>query len=118
MKLVYASRTGNVQKLIDRISAEDTLKIASGEESVKEDYILVTYTDGVGIIPPAVEKFLDANHANCKGVAVSGNSERHPNTFCFAADKIAEKYNLPIIAKFEKDGNASAEAAVKAALNA
>lgn len=116
MKLVYASRTGNVQKLTDRLAIEDTLKITSGEESVKEDFILITYTDGVGIIPPVVEKFLDANHANCKGVAVSGNSERHPDTFCFAADKIAEKYGLPILARFEKDGNESAEAAIKAAL--
>lgn len=116
MKLVYASRTGNVQKFVDRIGAADPLKIASGTESVKEDYILITYTDGVGIIPPAVEKFLDANQETCKGVAVSGNSERHPDTFCFAADKIAEKYGLPILAKFEKDGDASAESAVKAAL--
>lgn len=118
MKLVYASRTGNVQKLTDRISVTDTLKIESGEESVKEDYILITYTDGAGIIPPAVEKFLDANHENCKGVAVSGNSERHPDTFCFAADKIAEKYGLPILVKFEKDGDASVEEIIKAALQA
>lgn len=116
MKLVYASRTGNIQKLADRISAADTLKIASGEEVVKEAYILITYTDGAGIIPPAVEKFLDANHESCKGVAVSGNSERHPDTFCFAADKIAEKYGLPILVRFEKDGDASVEEAVKAAL--
>ena len=116
MKLVYASRTGNIQKLTDRISAADTLKIVSGEELVKEDYILITYTDGVGIIPPIVEKFLDANHGSCKGVAVSGNSERHADTFCFAADKIAGKYGLPILIKFEKDGDASVEAAIKEAL--
>lgn len=118
MKLVYASRTGNVQKLTDRISAADTLKIVSGEELVKEDYILITYTDGEGIIPPTVEKFLDVNHGSCKGVAVSGNSERHPDTFCFAADKIAEKYGLTILVKFEKDGDASVETTIKAALQA
>ena len=118
MKLVYASRTGNVQKLKDRIGAEDALKIASGDEAVKEDYILITYTDGVGIIPPAVEKFLDANHERCKGAAVSGNSERHPDTFCFAADKIAQKYGIPILVKFEKDGDASVEETIKAALRA
>lgn len=116
MKIVYASRTGNTQKLIDRISPADTLKIESGEESVKEDYILITYTDGAGIIPPAVEKFLDSNHGSCKGVAVSGNKERHPDTFCFAADKIEEKYGLPILIKFDKDGDASVEATIKAAL--
>lgn len=118
MKFVYASRTGNVQKLTDRIAPADCLKIETGAESVTENYILVTYTDGDGIIPPAVEKFLDANRENCKGVAVSGNSERHPTTFCFAADKITEKYGLPILAKFEKDGDASVEEAIKAALQA
>lgn len=116
MMLVYVSRTGNIQKLTDRILAADALKITSGEEAVKEDFILITYTDGAGIIPPAVEKFLDANHESCKGVAVSGNSERHPDTFCFAADKIAEKYGLPILVKFEKDGDASVEEIIKAAL--
>lgn len=118
MKLVYASRTGNVQKLIDRISAADTLKIASGEESVNEDYVLVIYTDGEGIIPPIVKTFLDANHESCKGVAVSGNSERHPDTFCLAADKIEKQYGLPILAKFEKDGNPSVEKTIKEALQA
>lgn len=118
MKLVYASRTGNVQKLVDRLAAADTYKIATGEETVQDAYILITYTDGVGIIPPAVEKFLDANHGSCKGVAVSGNSERHPDTFCFAAGKIADKYGLPILVKFEKDGDASVEAVLREALQA
>ncbi len=116
MKVVYISRTGNIQKLIDRISPADTLKIESGEESVKENYILITYTDGAGIIPPAVEKFLDLNNQNCKGVAVSGNKERHPDTYCFAADKIEEKYSLPILIKFDKDGDSSVDAIIKAAL--
>ncbi len=70
-KLVYASRTGIVQKPAGRLLAADTLKITSGEKAVTEAYILTTYTDGVGIIPPAVEKFLDTNHGGCKG-AVSG----------------------------------------------
>lgn len=116
MKLVYASRTGNVQKLVDRIAATDILKIDSGDETLKEDFILITYTDGVGIIPPSVEKFLDHNQTYCKGAAVSGNSERHPDTFCFAAEKIKEKYGLPILAKFEKDGDAAVEEIIKKAL--
>lgn len=116
MKLVYASRTGNVQKLVDRLAAAAPIRIVSGQETVEGDYILLTYTDGVGIIPPAVEQFLDANHASCKGAAVSGNKDRHEATFCFAADKIAAKYDLPILARFQADGDAAVEAILQAAL--
>ena len=48
MQLVYASRTGNVEKLISRLGIS-ALKIESGEEKVSGDYVLVTYTDGAGI---------------------------------------------------------------------
>lgn len=44
MRLVYASRTGNVEKLISRLGIS-ALKIESGEEKVSGDYVLVTYTD-------------------------------------------------------------------------
>lgn len=60
MKIVYASRTGNVQKLIDRLGV-DAVKITNGTEKVDGDYVLITYTDEVGIIPKAVEKLIDAN---------------------------------------------------------
>lgn len=49
-------------------------------------------------------------------MAVSGNKERHPDTYCFAADKIEEKYSLPILIKFDKDGDSSVDAIIKAAL--
>lgn len=115
MKLVYASRTGNVEKLVKRLGA-DALKITKGDETVDGEYILVTYTDGAGIIPPVVRKFLDANRDGLKAAAVSGNSEKHPKTFCGAADKIAEEYGVKILTRFEKDGDADAEAAIRAAL--
>lgn len=113
MKIVYASRTGNVQKLIDRLKIE-AVKITNGNEIVDGDYILVTYTDGAGIIPKAVETFLDGNREGLKAAAVSGNSERHPDTFCGAAEKLEEKYGTKIIAKFEKDGDDSVDEAIKA----
>ena len=47
MKVVYASRTGNVQKLIDRLGLEAT-KIEDGTEKVEGEYLLITYTDGDG----------------------------------------------------------------------
>ena len=105
MKIVYASRTGNVQKLIDRLGV-DAVKITNGTEKVDGDYVLITYTDEVGIIPKAVEKLIDANKDGLKAAAVSGNSERHPDSFCGAADKLSEK-----------DGDETVENSVKACYN-
>ena len=45
MKVVYASRTGNVESIISKLGIEDALKIEDGSETVEEDYILFTYTD-------------------------------------------------------------------------
>ncbi|MBQ9691068.1 MAG: class Ib ribonucleoside-diphosphate reductase assembly flavoprotein NrdI [Eggerthellaceae bacterium] len=115
MKLVYASRKGNVQKLIDRLDVE-ALKIVDGTETIDGDYVLVTYTDGQGILPPAVETFINAHKEGLKAAAVSGNEERHPDTFCAAADILAEQYGTEILARFNGDGDESVDAAIKAAL--
>lgn len=115
MQLVYASRTGNVEKLISRLGIS-ALKIESGEEKVSGDYVLVTYTDGAGILPPTVEKFIEENKGGLKAAEVSGNSQRHPDTFCKVADILADKYGCDVIARFETDGDASVEEAIKKAL--
>ena len=44
MKVVYASRTGNVESIISKLGIEDALKVEDGSETVEEDYILFTYT--------------------------------------------------------------------------
>lgn len=115
MKVVYASRTGNVQKLIDRLGIEAT-KIENGSEKVDGDYLLITYTDGKGIIPPAVDKFIAANKDGLKAAAVSGNKERHPDTYVGAADELKAKYGVEIVATFNKEGDEETDAAIKKAL--
>ena len=116
MKLVYASRTGNIEKLVGRLGISDAVKITSGDEVIGEPFILITYTDGNGILPAAVDKFVSANKADIKAAAVSGNKERHPDTFCFAANVLREKYGVNIITTFDKDGSEETEKAVKEAL--
>lgn len=115
MKLVYASRTRNVETLIERLGI-DAIKIKTGSETVDGDYVLVTYTDGIGIIPPAVEKFIEGNKAGLKAAAVSGNRDKHPDSFCGAADRIAEKYCVPILARFHREGDDTVDAAIMAML--
>ena len=116
MKLVYASRTGNVKKAADRLMAPDSVRILTGTETVNEDYILMTYTDGRGAIPAIVDLFLQSNAALCRGAAVFGNSDRHPDTFCGAADQIEAKYQIPIIGRMEYDGDPDTEMEIRSML--
>lgn len=102
MKIVYASRTGNVQSIIDQLD-NDALEISSGDEIVKEPYILFTYTDGYGDVPAEVEAFLESNGENINGVIVSGD-QGYGEAYCKAGDVIAEQYNVPCLYKVENAG--------------
>lgn len=102
MKVVFASRTGNVQSIVDRLSV-DALEITSGDESIDEAYILITYTDGYGDVPMEVETFLNSNGTNLKGVIVSGD-QGYGEAYCKAGDVIAEQYSVPCLYKVENDG--------------
>lgn len=104
MTIVFASRTGNVQKLINKLNITDAVKINDGTEKVNGDYILFTYTTGRGETPKPVADFI-ANNPGIKAVVGSGNSVRHPDTFNFAAKNISEHYNVPILAKVEGEGS-------------
>ncbi|MCR5527576.1 MAG: class Ib ribonucleoside-diphosphate reductase assembly flavoprotein NrdI [Lachnospiraceae bacterium] len=103
MKIVYASRMGHVEGIVKRLGITDALKIVDGTEKIDGDYVIFTYNDGQGMIPKIVEDFLAAN-PGVKAVVGSGSKERHAETFNFATDKIAAKYNVPIIAKLDMDG--------------
>ena len=76
MKYVYASRSGNVEELVHVLGLE-AMKIKDGTETMDQDFILFTYTDGRGVVPPVVTAFLKENHSYLKGVIVSGNMQRH-----------------------------------------
>lgn len=102
MKIVYASRTGNVQSIIDRLNV-DALEISSGTEMISEDYLLITYTDGYGDVPSEVEEFLNGNNSHLKGVIVSGD-QGYGEAYCKAGDVIAKQYNVPCLYKVENDG--------------
>lgn len=102
MKVVFASRTGNVQSIVDRLDV-DAMQIINGDENINEDYILFTYTDGYGDVPSEVEDFLVNNSANLKGVIVSGD-QGYGDAYCKAGDVIASEYNVSCLYKVENDG--------------
>lgn len=114
MKIVFTSRTGNVASFVDRLEL-DAVEIITGNETIEEEFVLITYTDGDGELPYVIETFLEENHAKMRGVAASGNVAWE-DSYCLAADVIHEKYNVPIIGKFEDDGTDADVEAVKSAI--
>lgn len=103
MQIIYASRKGHVEGIVNRLGITDAIKIIDGTEKFEGDYVIFTYTDGKGMIPKTVEAFLAAN-PGVKAVVGSGSMARHSDTFNFAAEKIAAQYHVPILAKVDLDG--------------
>ena len=73
---------------------------------IKEPYIFVTYTTGIGEVPIISQEFLRKNHNNMVGVASSGNMG-WGEMYGKSADIISKMYNRPIILKFELAGSKS-----------
>ena len=108
MFVYYDSKTGNVQRFIDKIKKErpewSFVKI-SGDMEILENGHLVTFTTNFGEIPDTTEKFLenDNNRKYIKSVSSSGNMN-WGTLFGKAADNIEEKYGIPVLMKFELSG--------------
>ena len=88
MQLVYANRTGNVEKLISRLGIS-ALKIESGEEKVSERCTSYIY-GRKGILPPTVENLAERKQGWIKGSSSQRNSQRHPDTFCKVANALLQ----------------------------
>ena len=108
MFVYYDSKTGNVQRFIDKIKKErpewSFVKISRDME-ISENGHLVTFTTNFGEIPSTTEKFLENenNRKYIKSVSSSGNMN-WGTLFGKAADKIKEIYVIPVLMKFELSG--------------
>ena len=108
MFVYYDSKTGNVQRFIDKIKKErpewSFVKI-SGDMEILENGHLVTFTTNFGEIPDTTEKFLEnENNRKCiKSISSSGNMN-WGTLFGKATDNIEEKYGIPVLMKFELSG--------------
>lgn len=99
--IAFASRTGNVRAII---SALNVANVEITQQLVMDQpFALCTYTDGLGAVPQIVEQFMERNYEYCIGVIASGNRNFGPN-FARAADCLAARYNIPIIAKLDLRG--------------
>ncbi len=104
MKILYFSKTGNIRKFCTKLD----LEAIEGTKStvMDDDYILITYTTGFGEVPKEVEGFLSSenNIKKLKYVCSSGNKNWGAN-YAKAADLLADRYNVPVLFKFELSGN-------------
>lgn len=110
MKIVYSSKTGNVERFVNKLKyslSNEFVKIPKSENQIEvnEDYVLITYTTGFGFVPNEVDKFLkySNNSKFLKAVIGSGNRNWGLN-FCKASINIAEQYNVPLLHNFELSG--------------
>ena len=103
MKIVYASRTGHVEILMNKLNINNPTRIMSGDEKVDEDFLLFTYTDGYGDIPAEFETFLEHHVSYIKGVIASGVTG-YGEAFAQSGNKISEAYNVPYLYKIENEG--------------
>lgn len=102
-KIIYYTVTGNITKFIKKLEHDNTALITEGLK-VDEPFVIVVGTINFGEVPLEVKKFLKENHEHLIGVVGSGNRNWGRN-FAKAADIISEKFNVPILLKFELSGN-------------
>ena len=108
MFIYYDSKTGNVQRFVDKVKKErpewNYIKISEDTDIENEGH-LITFTTKFGEVPEKTEKFMMRNNNKkyIKSVSSSGNMN-WGTLFALAADKISEKYNIPVLMKFELSG--------------
>lgn len=106
----FSSVSGQTERFVRKLDVPHSYRIPlrRGDEPLKVDspYVLITPTYGAGrdhkAVPPQVIKFLNDpdNRKYMRGVVAGGN-KNYGKYFCYAADVIAEKCNVPVLGKFE-----------------
>jgi len=103
--LYYDSKTGNVQRFIDKvvqITGWEAIRIEK-DMDIQEPGHLVTFTTNFGQIPALTEEFVAKNTSRIYSVTSSGNRNWGRN-FGVAGDKITTTYDIPLAFKFELSG--------------
>jgi protein involved in ribonucleotide reduction len=103
--LYYDSKTGNVQRFIDKVIQITgwTAQRIQEDMEVSEPGHLVTFTTNFGKIPTVTEGFMRQHSDRIFSVSSSGNRNWGRN-FAVAADKVSEMYDIPLAFKFELSG--------------
>ena len=103
--IYYDSKTGNVERFINKLRPlKSWVFIKVNDDVIAENKgHLVTFTTNFGEIPLNTQSFLEKNNDKLLSVSSSGNMN-WGKLYALAADKISEKYNIPVLLKFELSG--------------
>ncbi|HMR18085.1 MAG TPA: class Ib ribonucleoside-diphosphate reductase assembly flavoprotein NrdI [Sphingobacterium sp.] len=103
--LYYDSKTGNVQRFINKVVQITgwTAQRIQEDMAVDAPGHLVTFTTNFGKTPVLTEKFMQQHNEKIFSVSSSGNRNWGRN-FAVAADKVSEMYDVPLAFKFELSG--------------
>lgn len=101
MIVVYATLTGQIKRFAKKLPF-DTVRLTKGMV-IDKDFVLITYSINYGNIPPLIEGFLKENAQHLKAVVGSGDKV-WGDYFCGGAIKVSDRFNIPILHKFEKAG--------------
>ncbi len=102
MIIMVDSLTGNGINFAKHLEGDIRLV---GKDKIKENekFFLLTRSFGFGQVPESTVSLLEQFAYNCIGVAVSGNKNWGAN-FGKAGEIIQEKYDIPLVLKFEGSG--------------
>ncbi|KND62589.1 class 1b ribonucleoside-diphosphate reductase subunit alpha, partial [Candidatus Phytoplasma phoenicium] len=104
MKIVFdSSEKGNVYDFVKKLEHKYKIEEIKNFKNDEKDIFLVTKTIKFGEISEITESFLKKYFYLVIGIAVSGNKNFGKN-FAKAGDLISEKFNIPLILKFEGKG--------------
>ena len=104
MKIVYDSLTGQGAKF-SRSLGYETVDVLDFEdcENIEGPLILVTRSLNFGETPIEVQDLMEIHHDKFIGVIATGN-RNWGNNFGAGGEKMAVKYNLPLIHRYEGSG--------------
>lgn len=100
----YSNRSGNTKRFVEKLGYENTYRVS--ELLATKEYVLFVPTYGGGngeySIPRPVADFLNvkSNRDLLRGIVGFGNTNFGTH-YCRAADMIAGKTGVPILAKIE-----------------
>lgn len=105
MNIVYDSMLGKTKAFALELSQATGLPVYPIHDyDLDAPYVLLTYTIHFGQVPDTTEEFLLEHATELVGVASGGNRVWGDN-FGRAADLIGERYQVPVLHKFELCGN-------------
>lgn len=108
--IVYDTReetgtTKNFAKQVAKLLKVKAINVQDVPDDCTEEYILCTYTAGLGEVPKNTVEFLDKHHERMVAVVANGSSNFNKlGLFAKSGDRISNKYVVELLRKLDMGG--------------